>query len=48
MAEELSEPTEIRCVLIPLNTAPALDLGLGFSIFELNELAKDEPAAPRR
>ena len=69
-------PTEIRCVLILLNTALALDLGLDFNILELNmtvfdviglaiagvmlvllagrafqnlrELAKDEPAAPRR
>ena len=69
-------PTEIRCVLIALNTALALDLGLDFNILELNmtvfdaiglaiagvmlvlltgrafqnlrELAKDEPAAPRR
>ena len=69
-------PTEIRAVLIALNTALALDLGLDFNILELNmtvfdviglgiatvmialgavrvfgnlrELAKDEPAAPRR
>ncbi len=69
-------PTEIRVVLIALNTALALDLGLDFRILELNmtvfdviglgiasvmlvlltgrafqnlrELAKDEPAAPRR
>ena len=69
-------PTEIRAVLIGLNTALALDLGLDFNILELNmtvfdviglaiagvmlvlltgrafqnlrELAKDEPAAPRR
>ena len=69
-------PTEIRAVLIVLNTALALDLGLDFRILELNmtvfdviglaiagvmlvllcgrvfgnlrELAKDEPAAPRR
>jgi archaetidylinositol phosphate synthase len=69
-------PTEIRAVLIALNTALALDLGLDFNILELNmtvfdaiglgiagvmlvllservfgnlrELAKEEPAAPRR
>jgi hypothetical protein len=69
-------PTEIRAVLIALNTALALDLGLDFDILELNltvvdviglgiaavmlalltfrvftnlrELAKEEPAAPRR
>ena len=29
-------PTEIRCVLILLNTALALDLGLDFNILELN------------
>jgi archaetidylinositol phosphate synthase len=69
-------PTEIRAVLILLNTALALDLGLDFEILELKmtvfdviglgivalmltlltvrvfgnlrELAKEEPAAPRR
>jgi phosphatidylglycerophosphate synthase len=69
-------PTEIRAVLIALNTALALDLGLDFNILELNmtvfdaiglaiagvmlillggrvfgnlrELARAEPAAPRR
>ena len=69
-------PTEIRAVLIALNTALALDLGLDFRLLELNmtvfdviglaiagvmialllvrafgnlrELAKQEPAAPRR
>ena len=69
-------PTEIRLVLIALNTALALDLGLDFRLLELNmtvldviglaivsvmlvllvgrafqnlrELAKEEPAAPRR
>jgi phosphatidylglycerophosphate synthase len=69
-------PTEIRAVLIVLNTALALNLGLDFRILELNmtvfdviglgiaavmlvlltgrafqnlrELAKQEPAAPRR
>jgi phosphatidylglycerophosphate synthase len=69
-------PTEIRAVLIGLNTALALDLGLDFRLLELNmtvfdliglaiagvmitllvarafgnlrELAKQEPAAPRR
>jgi phosphatidylglycerophosphate synthase len=69
-------PTEIRVVLILLNTALALDLGLDFRLLELNmtvfdvvglgivglmivlltgrvfgnlrELAKQEPAAPRR
>jgi phosphatidylglycerophosphate synthase len=69
-------PTEIRAVLIALNTALALDLGLDFRLLELNmtvfdaiglaiaavmlillavrvfgnlrELARSEPAAPRR
>jgi phosphatidylglycerophosphate synthase len=69
-------PTEIRAVLIALNTALALNLGLDFNILELNmtvfdlvglavvgvmlvllvgrafgnlrELAREEPAAPRR
>jgi phosphatidylglycerophosphate synthase len=69
-------PTEIRAVLILLNTALALELGLDFTILELkmtvfdviglaivavmltllcarvfgnlSELAKEEPAAPRR
>ncbi len=69
-------PTEIRVVLIALNTALALDLGLDFRLLELNmtvfdaigvaivsvmlvlllgravgnlrELAREEPAAPRR
>ena len=69
-------PTEIRAVLIALNTALALELGLDFKLLELNmtvfdviglaiagvmialllvrafgnlrELAKQEPAAPRR
>jgi archaetidylinositol phosphate synthase len=69
-------PTEIRAILILLNTALALDLGLDFTILELrmtvldviglgivavmlallcvrvfgnlSELAREEPAAPRR
>jgi archaetidylinositol phosphate synthase len=69
-------PTEIRAILIALNTALALELGLDFRLLELNltvfdlvglaivgamlvllvgrafvnlrELAKQEPAAPRR